>query len=261
MNRPDRTSSSDQARSEDRRAPRLLLALLLIAAMGGGLAAGQAAEAYQQSQQRSSPAVTRGESLTGRVTHVVDGDTFDVILTTREAMRVRLEGIDCPERGQPFSQAARNFTRESVLDQVVTLRVVDVDRFGRLVARAIVDGKDVSVELLKAGLAWHFTTYSSDKRLAAAEQQARAARRGLWAHPDPTPPWVARRPRTNVITEPPRPPAETGGLYGNVRSRVYHRSTCANAKCTNCVREFANAADAEAAGFRPAGDCHDTRRP
>jgi len=75
------------------------------------------------------------------------------------SVRIRLEGIDCPERGQAFSARAKQFTSGLVFGKTVTVKVKESDRYGRLVARVIAEGKDVSHELVKAGLAWHFKKY------------------------------------------------------------------------------------------------------
>lgn len=204
---------------------------------------------------RHGPAdVKRDTTFVGRVTNVVDGDTLILKSDTRSPVKIRVEGIDCPELGQPFSQAARNLTRQLTLDHIVSVRVLDVDRYGRLVARTTVEGKDLSVELVQAGLAWHFSEYSSDRVLEAAEREARDHRRGLWADPSPTPPWVQRR--QPVRTAPDRRGGSVSGpFHANVRSGVYHANACKNARCQNCTRTFASNKEAKAAGFRPAGDC------
>jgi micrococcal nuclease len=189
------------------------------------------------------------------VNRVIDGDTIEVIAADGRAVRVRLEGVDCPERRQPFTDVARNFTRQLIFDQVVEIRPFYSDRNGRLVARVVFAGKDVSIELTRAGLAWHFTEYSSDQVLAASEQLARKERRGLWTELQPIPPWVARRRANTTVRSPLLAPAAPSTVHGNTRSRVYHSSTCSNYKCRNCTVVFEDAAAARAAGFRPAGDC------
>jgi len=157
---------------------------------------------------------------------------------------VRLEGIDCPESGQPFSQVARNYTRQLAFDQPVSVKVLDVDQYGRLVARVTSHGMDVSFELAKAGLAWHFTEYSSDPLLAAAEQEARKARRGLWADEKPIPPWVARRRPKMAPTAPAALTPGVAPLVANTQSGVYHQANCKNPRCRNCTRTFRDDASA-----------------
>lgn len=128
----------------------------------------------------------------GRVVSVTDGDTIAVMNGGR-AETVRLEGIDCPERNQPFSVQARRATSSLVFGKDVVVQVTGTDRYGRTLGRVSVNGLDVSLELVRRGMAWHFKRYSTERALADAEMVARATRVGLWADPKPTPPWSWRR--------------------------------------------------------------------
>lgn len=138
-----------------------------------------------------STAVEEGGGSAEVVT-VHDGDTLTVRGATGE-QRVRIYGIDCPEKGQPFGDAARSFLRDHAGGRSARLEAIEVDRLDRLVARVEVGGEDVAESLLRAGLAWHFRRYSDDARYQAAEDEARTAQRGLWADPDPVPPWEWRQ--------------------------------------------------------------------
>lgn len=131
------------------------------------------------------------ERFTGRCVAVGDGDSFKVLRSGCE-VRVRLHGVDCPELQQDFGQRARKHTSELVFGKDVTVEVVTRDVHDRLVAHVSVDGQDLGLALVQAGMAWHFTRYSDDPSLAAAEREARAAKRGLWQQPDPVPPWEYR---------------------------------------------------------------------
>ena len=146
------------------------------------------------SNPSASPPTERPSSFVALVSHVVDGDTIDVT-TANGVDRLRLHGIDAPERGQPYWVDAAELTRRLVGKQFVTVTGFYRDSYGRLVSRVISQGKDVNFELIEAGLAWHDTEYSSDATFAAAEQAARRARLGLWVDPDPVPPSDARRTR------------------------------------------------------------------
>jgi endonuclease YncB( thermonuclease family) len=188
--------------------------------------------------------LTAAERFTGRVVGVSDGDTISVLHQGR-AVQIRLEGIDCPEDGQAFGERAKQFTSDRVFGREVDVDVRDVDRYGRLVARVVIDGQDLSVALLRAGLAWHYTEHSTDRTLATAELEARVARRGLWEAGSPTPPWEYRRPV----------PATEGPFHGNVRSRVFHSPTCQDYNCPHCTAEFTSRADAEREGYRPHPVC------
>jgi len=131
------------------------------------------------------------EIYTGKCVGISDGDTIHVLKNGR-AVKIRLEGIDCPERDQAYETRARQFTSSLAFGKIVQVREYYKDAFGRSVARVSVAGHDLSLDLVRAGLAWHFTRYSKDAMLAAAEKEARQAKFGLWAGPDPTPPWEYR---------------------------------------------------------------------
>jgi micrococcal nuclease len=203
--------------------------------------------------QAQRPADLVDKRFAARVVGVTDGDTVTVLVPPRRQVRVRLHGIDTPEAGEPFSTQARNFTRVLMFSKDVTIRGVDVDRYDRLVARIVVEGADVSEALLAAGLACHYRRYSDDPLLEAAEQAARKAGRGFWAAGAQRPACVAREAPSAAATA--SRSSSAAGFIGNVRSRVFHAPTCRNATCDNCTRRFATRQEAEAAGFRPAGDC------
>jgi endonuclease YncB( thermonuclease family) len=134
-----------------------------------------------------------GQEFRGRVVRILDGDTVEVLRATRP-VRIRLSEVDCPERGQPFGTRARQFTGSKTFEREVTVKLRDVDRYGRTVAEIrLPDGRSLNRELVRAGLAWHYLRYSSSVELAALEADARRARRGLWADPHPVPPWEFRR--------------------------------------------------------------------
>jgi micrococcal nuclease len=129
----------------------------------------------------------------GKVVGVSDGDTITV-LHDRRPEKVRLNGVDSPEKGQPFGEKARQFTSRLAFGQDVIVRVVDRDRHGRTVADVILaDGRSLNRELVRAGYAWWYRRYSQDLSLSELEAQARLARSGLWADQQPTPPWEWRR--------------------------------------------------------------------
>jgi endonuclease YncB( thermonuclease family) len=130
-------------------------------------------------------------SFSGKVVSVTDGDTIGIMRDGKD-VRIRLDGIDCPELGQDFGTKAKQFVSSMVFGKEVTAEIRDVDKYGRLVCRIYVDGKDVSLELVKAGLAWHYKQYSNDKALADAEVVVRQAKSGLWSMANPVAPWEFR---------------------------------------------------------------------
>jgi endonuclease YncB( thermonuclease family) len=133
-----------------------------------------------------------GETYTGKCVGVHDGDTISVMKAGR-AVKIRLEGIDCPELGQDFGTRAKQFTSALVFGKDVEVKEYNRDIYRRTVARVFVEGEDLSLALVMAGLAWHYKHYSSDPVLAEAEVEARRAKRGLWSMPNPVPPWEYRR--------------------------------------------------------------------
>jgi len=114
---------------------------------------------------------------------------------------VRLAGIDAPERGQPFGKASKQALSDLVFRRDVVLDGDKIDRYGRLVAKIEVDGRDINLEMIRLGMAWWYRKYADEQTVedrnlyAVAEEEAQKARRGLWADPDPAPPWDWRRRR------------------------------------------------------------------
>ncbi|MBX3745957.1 MAG: thermonuclease family protein [Verrucomicrobiae bacterium] len=133
-----------------------------------------------------------GADLRGRVVSVSDGDTLKVV-SGRKETTIRLAGIDAPERRQPYSEQAKRALSEMVFGKDVRVVIQDTDRYGRTVGVVYVGRKQVNLELVRMGLAWHYRQYSDDKDLARAEVEARKARRGLWADRKPVAPWDWRR--------------------------------------------------------------------
>jgi endonuclease YncB( thermonuclease family) len=133
------------------------------------------------------------ETLTGRVVAIADGDTLTLLTPDRRQVKVRLHGIDTPEARQPFGNRARQALSELAFQKPARVEVQDTDRYGRTVGRVYVGPVDVNAELVRHGMAWVYTRYNRDPALPQLEAEARAARRGLWADPQPVPPWDWRR--------------------------------------------------------------------
>ncbi len=132
------------------------------------------------------------EAFTGKVVGVADGDTL-VVLDGTTQVRVRLHGIDCPERGQAFGAAAKKLASSLAFGKTVTVTARGKDRYGRLLAEVVLpDSRVLNRELVAAGMAWHYVRYSDDETLAKAEREARKARVGIWSEPDPVAPWSYR---------------------------------------------------------------------
>lgn len=134
-------------------------------------------------------------ATTGEVVAVTDGDTIKVLTPAKRLTVVRLAGIDCPERSQPWGGRATDAVRTLVAGQVVRLEVVDIDRYGRTVGRVFVNEVNVNRALVEGGHCWAYTRYVKDKALFTLQNQAQKAQRGLWALPtaERMAPWEWRR--------------------------------------------------------------------
>jgi hypothetical protein len=134
--------------------------------------------------------------------------------------------------------------------------VRDIDQYGRLVSTITLDGRDLSVALVRAGLAWHYTQYSKESALAAAEKQARTDRIGVWSQATPIAPSAFRRPAAQprqpavAIAAMPRPSSRVV-YHGNSDSRVLHAPACQHHyDCQHCTILLTSVAEAQARGLR-----------
>jgi len=128
----------------------------------------------------------------GKCVAVTDGDTIKVMHEST-AEKIRLYGIDCPERKQPFGTKAKQFAAALVFGNIVEVKPLGKDRYGRTIAWVYVNDVCLNEELLKAGLAWHYKRYSKEKNFAILEAEARSKKIGLWSDNNPIPPWQWRR--------------------------------------------------------------------
>lgn len=138
--------------------------------------------------------------LTGRVTGIADGDTLNIFIEcVKFEVPIRLAGIDAPEKGMAFGNVSKQSLSDMAFGKTVTVEWHKKDRYGRLVGKIMVDGLDANLEQVKKGLAWHYKDYQGEQSpadkdaYASAENDARAARSGLWADPDPIAPWTYRK--------------------------------------------------------------------
>jgi endonuclease YncB( thermonuclease family) len=152
------------------------------------------------------------EDFSAPVVGVTDGDTITVLRNHRHEA-LRLHGIDAPEKGQAFGERAKQFTSSLVFGKNVAVRVRGRDRYGRTLADVFLpDGRNLNQEVVRSGYAWWYRRYSADQRLAVLEAEARATHRGLWADPNPQPPWEWRKGR-------PQPDLQKGRMRSKTMSR------------------------------------------
>ncbi|HHQ14561.1 MAG TPA: hypothetical protein ENK16_05995, partial [Chromatiales bacterium] len=121
-----------------------------------------------------------GDYIHATVERVYDGDTFEAITRHGVRIRVRLAEIDTPEKGEPFSNRARETLLRMVDHDEVAIRLFDIDKYGRIVGRVFANGTDTSAELVRLGLAAVYRRYAKDPQLYELEAEARKAGRGFW---------------------------------------------------------------------------------
>lgn len=137
-------------------------------------------------------------TLNGLIVGVTDGDTVTLLDKAQVQHKIRLAGIDAPEKKQAFGMRSKENLSDLVFNRQVTVETGKTDRYGREVGVVFVSGKDANLEQVRQGLAWHYKAYQkeqseTDKALYAhAEVEARAAKRGLWRDAEPVPPWEFR---------------------------------------------------------------------
>ena len=133
--------------------------------------------------------------IVAKVVGVVDGDTIDVLTAEHETTRLQLNGIDCPERGQPFGNRAEEFVRNFCAGKTVQIETLGVDEYDRTIAEIHCGARHLNWELVRLGLAWHDIQNAPERDdLAQAEQESREAAEGLWAGMRrPVAPWDWRK--------------------------------------------------------------------
>jgi len=138
-------------------------------------------------------------TLVGQVVGVTDGDTVTVLDEQQQQHRIRLAGIDAPEKRQPFGQRSKEALSAAVFGKMAAVEWNKFDRYGRIIGKVVVDDRDVNLSQVEAGLAWWYQKYSAeqssvDRELyARAEDNARHERLGLWSEIEPVSPWDWRK--------------------------------------------------------------------
>lgn len=181
------------------------------------------------------------EEFSGKVVALSDGDTITV-LNDRKQIKVRLEGIDAPEKSQAFGNKSKDALADLIGRKEVSIHATGIDKYGRTLGRVIIEGQDVSELMVAQGMAWHYKEYSDDEALAELEDKARAAKLGLWAESNALPPWEFRKRRkiddvppqavtSHAETRQPReavsnPQPQVGTHWLNTSSNTRHNARC-----------------------------------
>ena len=138
-------------------------------------------------------------TLTGRVVRVTDGDTIVILDSANAQHKIRLTGIDAPERGQAFGTKSKEHLSDSVASKFVIVEYNKRDRYKRILGKVLLDDEDMNLKQIKAGLAWHYKKYQNEQttpdrvKYSDAEREARMERHGLWHDANPVPPWEYRQ--------------------------------------------------------------------
>lgn len=147
---------------------------------------------FQACHHRNNADRKRHE-VRGKVVTIIDGDTYDLLVNGNHLIRIRMEGIDSPERGMPFYKVSKNYLSRLCANKTVSVKITGKDIYGRLLGYSYLDdGAELSHEMIKAGLAWHLKKYNNDPVLANLEINARNMRKGLWFDERPMAPWTNR---------------------------------------------------------------------
>jgi endonuclease YncB( thermonuclease family) len=132
------------------------------------------------------------ESFKAKVIGVTSGDAIVVQLENKAQLKIRLEGIDCPELSQVYGDSAKLATVAMCFNKRVRVETVGLDHYGRTLAFVYIDDLCINRELLRLGLAWHYVEFNSDPQLAQLEAEARTNKVGLWQQSEPVAPWDFR---------------------------------------------------------------------
>lgn len=130
---------------------------------------------------------------------VADGDTITVLDSSDTQHRVRLAAIDAPESHQAFGEQSRQSLSGMIFGKDVRVSYQKIDQYGRIVGQVLLDDRDINLAQVKAGMAWHYKYHQNEQTpadrdvYARAEDEAHAARRGLWQDPNPVEPYQFRR--------------------------------------------------------------------
>lgn len=138
------------------------------------------------------------DTLRGKVIGISDGDTVTVLTTERRQVKIRIAGIDAPEKKQAFGQASKEGMSDCAFGKPVEVEWSKLDRYGRTIGKIHAGGIDCGLRQIELGLAWHYKAYEREqipenrRAYARAEAIAKEAGKGLWQERHPVPPWDFR---------------------------------------------------------------------
>ena len=139
------------------------------------------------------PVLCSAQRFSVKVVGVSDGDTFTCVNDDNLQLKIRINGIDAPEKKQAFGNKSKELLSSLIFGKRINIDVQSKDSYGRYIAYVYSpEGKDVALLMLHEGMAWHITKYDNNKVYSDAENVARKAKRGLWSESSPIAPWDFR---------------------------------------------------------------------
>jgi micrococcal nuclease len=194
------------------------------------------------------------QAISGKIIAAHDGDTITIRSDAGVNYKIRLNGVDCPEKSQDFGKKAKDFTWNFCYGKTITAKLISKDKYDRNIAEVFANGQSLNSALVAAGLAWHYKKYSSDEGLARLEQDARAARRGLWSIPNPMAPWDFRHKGKS------QPVGNLNGdevmVCNSQGAKTYHKKMCTGlSRCNKGISKLSKSS-AESQGRKACGYCY-----
>jgi endonuclease YncB( thermonuclease family) len=166
---------------------RLFVSAFILATGIASLASAQTATAPKNNQVAPL-------EFEAKVVGVTDGDTITALTQLNDTVKIRIYGIDAPEKKQAFGSKSKEFLSSLVFGRTVAVRPMGHDIYGRTVGRVLVDGRDVGLTMCEYGFAWHYYVYAKkDTELRDAQSKAKQQQLGLWQDEKPIPPWLFRK--------------------------------------------------------------------
>ena len=143
--------------------------------------------------------IVNAKTIEGLVVGVADGDTITVMDQQKNTYKIRLQGIDAPEKKQAFGEKSKQSLHDLVHGKQVRIEYDKEDKYGRIVGKITLDDLDICLQQLVLGMAWHYKKYQNEQSVADrvvyndAELKSKSLKLGLWADETPTPPWEFRK--------------------------------------------------------------------
>ena len=182
-----------------------------------------------------SYSISYGETVEGRVISVTDGDTLTILTTDNTQMKIRLAGIDAPERRQSYGEKSKEHLASLIYQKIVSVEHSGIDKYQRTLGKIFFNELDINLEQISHGFAWHYRTYAKNQSIedqnkySKAEATARQGRKGLWQEEGPQPPWEYRR--GNAKSSPPETKTDhrpvklsKNGICHEPRTAYYERT-------------------------------------